>query len=56
MELLRHRSNAWGQQVLEGVSWELVWVFVAAGFVFIVVHAAYARWRGKLRGQDAADK
>jgi hypothetical protein len=56
MEFLRYRSNAWGQQVLDGVSWELVWPFVVAGLVFIVVHAAYANWRNKLRKRNAVDE
>jgi hypothetical protein len=56
MDILRYRSDAWGQQVLEGVSWDLVWVFIAAGFGFIVIHAVYASWRNRLRNRDAAEK
>ena len=55
MEFLRYRSDAWGQQVLDGVSWELVWVFVVAGFVCVIVHAVYAKWRNKLK-QSASDE
>lgn len=41
MELLRSGSNAWGQSVLEGVSWDLLGVFFTAACVFIVLHALY---------------
>ncbi|MDP6040777.1 MAG: hypothetical protein QGG64_19670, partial [Candidatus Latescibacteria bacterium] len=41
MNFLRYSSNAWGQRVLEGVSWDLFWYFVGAGAVFIVLHASY---------------
>ncbi len=43
-----------GQQILEGVSWDLVWVFVVAGFVCIIVHAVYVKWRNKLRKRNAS--
>jgi len=39
MEILRVAKNAWGQEVLVGVSWDLLWWFVGASLVFIVVHA-----------------
>ena len=41
MEILRVSRNAWGQEVLQGVSWDLLWVFVGAGIAFIVVHLIY---------------
>lgn len=41
MEVLRYSSNAWGQSVLEGMSWDLLGVFFAAGCVFIITHALY---------------
>jgi len=55
MEFLRYRSNAWGQQVLEGVSWDFIWVFVAASLAFIVFHAVYARWRNKPRKENVPE-
>lgn len=56
MEILRYKSNAWGQEVLEGVSWELVAVFAVAGLAVVVVHAAYVAWRRKIRSRHAVDK
>ena len=41
MEVLRYSSNAWGQKVLEGLSWDLLWVFFGISAVFIVLHALY---------------
>jgi hypothetical protein len=43
MELLRYSHNAWGQEVLEGVSFDLVWWFAGAALAVIVVHLLY-RW------------
>ena len=41
MELLRISRDAYGREVLQGMSWDLIWVFVAAGAALIVVHALY---------------
>ena len=41
MELLRYSSNAWGQTTLEGVSWELIPVFLGLGFAVVIVHGVY---------------
>ena len=43
MEILRYSKDAWGQTVLEGMSWDLFWYFVAAGAAFIVFHMIYMR-------------
>jgi len=50
MTLLRTDTNAWGQEVLLGVSWELLPVFVAAGVAIIVAHALFkAFWEPAVR-------
>ncbi len=50
MELLRTSRNPWGQEVLLGASWELLWVFVAAGALIIVAHALFkALWEPRVR-------
>jgi hypothetical protein len=38
--LFRYATNVYGQTVLVGASWDLIWWFVGAGAAFIVVHAA----------------
>lgn len=38
LELLRTAKNVWGQKMLLGVSWDLLWVPVAAAAAFIVLH------------------
>ena len=45
MDILRYKSDAWGQRILDGVSWDLISVFVVAALVFIVVHAVYTHWK-----------
>lgn len=50
MEILRYSSNAWGQQVLEGMSWDLIPVFVGIGLVVMIGHALYMHFVSR---QDA---
>ncbi len=38
MELLRRAANPWGQEVILGIGWDLLWAALAAGVVFVVVH------------------
>ncbi|MEE8443948.1 MAG: hypothetical protein V3S44_01275 [Alphaproteobacteria bacterium] len=49
MELFRVSRNAWGQEVLLGISWDLIWVFLGAALLFIVLHLAY---KGLLEPRD----
>jgi hypothetical protein len=41
MELFRYSRNVYGQTTLEGVSFELVWVFIGAAALFIVGHLLF---------------
>jgi len=48
MEVFRRALNPWGQEILVGLSWDLFWLAVAAGLLFMVVHALYVRrWGGE---------
>ncbi len=55
MQLFRLSRNAWGQETLLGVSWDLLWVFVGAAAVFVTLHILY-RWllAPKVKAAEAA--
>ena len=44
MELWRRAADPWGQEVLTGISWDLMWAAVIAGLAFTVAHAVWAKW------------
>ena len=44
MEFWREAVNPWGQSVLIGVSWDLLWAAVIAGIIFVVGHAIFVRF------------
>jgi len=52
MEILRYKTDAWGQRVLEGASWDLIWLFAGAALAFIVFHAIYTHRKLKDRRTD----
>lgn len=43
MELFRFSRNVYGQETIQGMSWDLLWIFFVAGVAIIVIHALY-RW------------
>lgn len=44
MELFRYSRNVYGQETLQGMSWDLLWVFFVLGAAIIVFHALYRRF------------
>ncbi|MDG2090702.1 MAG: hypothetical protein P8J61_06305 [Gammaproteobacteria bacterium] len=41
MDIFRYSSNAYGQSTLEGISFELIYVFAGLAAVVIVAHFCY---------------
>jgi cytochrome b subunit of formate dehydrogenase len=42
VEIFRKAANPWGQEVLIGIGWGLMWAAIIGGAVFVVVHAVLA--------------
>jgi hypothetical protein len=47
MEIFRMSRDVYGQETLEGISWELLPVAVGIGLAVIVAHLIYSLVRGK---------
>jgi cytochrome b subunit of formate dehydrogenase len=43
MEFWRRAANPWGQDVLIGIAWDLMWAAVIVGVVFVAGHALYVK-------------
>jgi hypothetical protein len=43
VELFRVSRDVYGREVLQGMSWDLLWVFFGLGVALITIHALY-RW------------
>ncbi len=53
MEFLRRASNPWGQEVLLGIAWNLIWAAVIVGLVFVIGHALYVQLIARPQVDDA---
>lgn len=53
MELWRKLANPWGQEVLIGISWDLMWAALVFGLGFVAVHFVWAR--AKANGTSGSD-
>jgi cytochrome b subunit of formate dehydrogenase len=45
MEFWRRADNPWGQDVLIGVSWDLMWAAVVASILFLIGHSIWIKTR-----------
>jgi len=41
VEIASYKNDVWGQEVLRGVSWDLLWLVIVAAFIAIALHAIY---------------
>lgn len=41
MEIATYKNDVWGQEVLRGVSWDLLWLVIVLAFIVIALHAIY---------------
>jgi hypothetical protein len=41
MSLFRYSRDTYGQETLQGVSWDLLWVFLGAAVLIAVGHAVF---------------
>jgi hypothetical protein len=47
MDLVRYTRDVYGQETLEGISWDLLPVAIGLGVLVIIGHAVYRLVRGK---------
>ena len=45
MDWLRWQKNPWGQEILRGLAWDVAWLAIALGCLFIAGHALLYVWR-----------
>lgn len=55
MQFVRVSTDVWGQEVLEGISWDLLPVAIAVGAVVVVGHALYLLIRHRRPAPKAED-
>ena len=53
MELFRYSRDVYGQQTLEGMSWDLFWVFLGLAVATIVGHMIFKAVSGKRKSAQS---
>ncbi|MGB1875857.1 MAG: hypothetical protein ACPHGY_02895 [Rhodospirillaceae bacterium] len=53
MELFRYSRDVYGQQTLEGMSWDLFWVFLGLAVATVIGHLIFKAVTGKKAGADS---
>jgi len=43
MDFVRRAANPWGEEVLLGLGWSVLWLVVVAGALFVVIHAVFKK-------------
>jgi len=43
MDFIRTARNPWGEEVLLGLAWDVLWLVVIAGALFVIIHAVFAK-------------
>ncbi|MEJ2202610.1 MAG: cytochrome b/b6 domain-containing protein [Gemmatimonadota bacterium] len=54
MEILRRGANPWGQEVLIGIGWDLVWLALILSLAFVVLHPLWVAVRSRGGGPGEA--
>ena len=44
VEIFRIETNAWGQEILLGLSWSWLWLFFGAGLGFVLAHMIFMKF------------
>ncbi len=47
MEILRWGHDAWDQPLVNGVSWDMLWIALGVGAAVVVIHFIYRLISGK---------
>jgi len=41
VDIIRYRNDVWGEEVILGVSWDLLWVVAVTAFLLLAAHAIF---------------
>jgi formate dehydrogenase subunit gamma len=55
VEIIRYRHDVWGEEVILGVSWDLLWVVAVAAFLLLAAHAVFMAALAKKKAHPSAE-
>lgn len=55
MDIIRYRNDVWGEEVILGVSWDLLWVVAVTAFLLLAAHAIFMAALAKKKAMPSAE-
>jgi len=55
VEIIRHRYDVWGEEVILGVSWDLLWVVAVVSLILLAAHAIFMAALAKKKALPSAE-
>jgi len=55
VEIVRYKRDVWGEEVILGVAWDLLWVVAVAAFILLAAHAIFVALLAKKRAKPSAE-
>lgn len=55
MEIVRYKRDVWGEEVILGVAWDLLWVVAVAAFLLLAGHAIFVALLAKKRARPSPE-
>lgn len=55
MDIIRYRNNVWGEEVILGVSWDLLWVVAVTAFLLLAAHAIFMAALAKKKARPSSE-
>lgn len=54
MDIIRYRNDVWGEEVILGISWDLLWVVAVTAFLLLAAHAIFMAVLAKKKAKPAS--
>jgi branched-subunit amino acid ABC-type transport system permease component len=55
VEIIRYRYDVWGEEVILGVSWDLLWVVAVVALILLAAHAIFMAALAKKKAMPSAE-
>jgi len=55
VEIVRYKRDVWGEEVILGVAWDLLWVVAVAAFLLLAAHAIFVALLARKRARPSAE-
>lgn len=54
MEIIRYRNDVWGEEVILGISWDLLWVVAVVALILLAAHAIFMAALAKKKAKPSS--